>query len=31
MGPLMGKLKPALQGRADMAVVSQLVKSKLNS
>jgi len=29
MGPVMGKLKPQLQGRADMAVVSKLVKSRL--
>ncbi|EED35574.1 GatB/Yqey [Luminiphilus syltensis NOR5-1B] len=30
MGPLMGKLKPQLQGRADMGEVSKLVKAKLN-
>jgi uncharacterized protein YqeY len=29
MGPLMGKLKPKLQGRADMGEVSQRVKAKL--
>lgn len=29
MGPLMGKLKPQLQGRADMGEVSQRVKAKL--
>lgn len=29
MGPLMGQLKPKLQGRADMAEVSKLVKTKL--
>ena len=29
MGPLMGKLKPQLQGRADMGQVSQRVKAKL--
>ena len=29
MGPLMGQLKPKLQGRADMAEVSKLVKAKL--
>lgn len=29
MGQVMGKLKPQLQGRADMSQVSQLVKSKL--
>lgn len=31
MGPLMGVLKPKLQGRADMGEVSKLVKAKLNS
>lgn len=31
MGPLMGQLKPKLQGRADMGEVSKLVKAKLNS
>ena len=31
MGPLMGKLKPQLQGRADMGQVSQRVKAKLNA
>ena len=31
MGPLMGKLKPKLQGRADMGKVSQLVKAKLGA
>lgn len=30
MGPLMGALKPKLQGRADMGEVSKLVKAKLN-
>ena len=29
MGPVMGKLKPRLQGRADMGKVSGLVKQKL--
>jgi uncharacterized protein YqeY len=29
MGPVMGTLKPQLQGRADMGAVSQLVKAKL--
>ena len=29
MGPLMGKLKPQLQGRADMGEVSQRVKATL--
>ncbi len=29
MGPVMGQLKPQLQGRADMGAVSQLVKAKL--
>jgi uncharacterized protein len=29
MGPLMGQLKPKLQGRADMAEFSKLVKAKL--
>ena len=31
MGPLMGKLKPKLQGRADMGKVSQRVKAKLSA
>ncbi|MEM8562609.1 MAG: GatB/YqeY domain-containing protein [Pseudomonadota bacterium] len=31
MGPVMGQLKPKLQGRADMAVVSQLVKTRLTA
>ena len=31
MGAVMGILKPQLQGQADMAQVSQLVKSKLTS
>jgi hypothetical protein len=31
MGKLMGMLKPQLQGRADMAKVSQLVKSRLSA
>jgi len=30
MGPLMGAIKPKLQGRADMGEVSKLVKTKLN-
>ena len=30
MGQVMGILKPQLQGRADMGMVSQLVKSKLS-
>ncbi len=29
MGPVMGQLKPKLQGRADMGAVSQLVKARL--
>ncbi len=29
MGPVMGVLKPKLQGRADMGAVSKLVKAKL--
>jgi uncharacterized protein YqeY len=29
MGPVMGQLKPKIQGRADMGAVSQLVKSRL--
>ena len=29
MGPVMGILKPRLQGRADMGAVSKLVKDKL--
>ena len=31
MGPLMGVIKPKLQGRADMGAVSKLVKARLNS
>jgi len=31
MGKIMGLLKPKLQGRADMAKVSQLIKSRLTS
>ena len=31
MGPLMGKLKPQLQGRADMGEVSQRVKAKIGA
>lgn len=31
MGPLMGQLKPKLQGRADMGAVSKLVKAKLGA
>ena len=31
MGPLMGKLNPQLQGRADMGEVSQRVKAKLGA
>ena len=31
MGPLMGVVKPKLQGRADMGAVSKLVKAKLTS
>ena len=31
MGPLMGVIKPKLQGRADMGAVSKLVKAKLDS
>ena len=31
MGPLMGMLKPQLQGRADMGEVSQRVKAKLGA
>ena len=31
MGSLMGKLKPQLQGRADMGEVSQRVKTKLGA
>ena len=31
MGPLRGKLKPQLQGRADMGEVSQRVKAKLGA
>ncbi len=29
MGPVMGQLKPQLQGRADMGAVSKLVKERL--
>ncbi len=29
MGPVMGQLKPKIQGRADMGAVSQLVKARL--
>ncbi len=29
MGPVMGQLKPQLQGRADIGAVSQMVKAKL--
>ncbi len=31
MGKVMGQLKPQLQGRADMAQVSQLIKSRLSA
>ena len=31
MGKVMGMLKPQMQGRADMGMVSQLIKSRLNS
>jgi uncharacterized protein YqeY len=31
MGKLMGVLKPALAGKADMGEVSKLVKQKLSS
>ena len=31
MGKVMGKLKPVLQGRADMSAVSALIKSKLGA
>ena len=31
IGPLMGVIKPKLQGRADMGAVSKLVKAKLTS
>jgi uncharacterized protein YqeY len=31
MGPVMGQLKPQLQGKADMGQVSQLVKQRLTS
>ena len=31
MGKVMGKLKGMLEGRADMAVVSQVVKGKLTN
>jgi uncharacterized protein YqeY len=29
MGKVMGKLKPQLQGRADMSAVSAMIKSRL--
>lgn len=29
MGKVMGKLKPQVQGRADMAIVGQLIKTRL--
>lgn len=31
MGKVMGKLKPQMQGRADMAVVSGVIKARLNA
>ncbi len=31
MGPLMGLIKPKLQGRADMGAVSKLIKAKLTA
>lgn len=31
MGPLMGAIKPKLQGRADMGAVSKIVKAKLTA
>ncbi|MFA9420827.1 MAG: GatB/YqeY domain-containing protein [Gammaproteobacteria bacterium] len=31
MGKVMGMLKPQMQGRADMGIVSQLIKSRLSS
>lgn len=31
MGQVMGRLKPQLQGRADMGKVSQLIKTRLNA
>jgi uncharacterized protein YqeY len=31
MGPLMGVIKPKLQGRADMGAVSKIVKAKLRA
>lgn len=31
MGPLMGTIKPKLQGRADMGAVSKIVKAKLTA
>ena len=31
MGPLMGIIKPKLQGRADMGAVSEIVKAKLTA
>ena len=30
MGPIMGQLKPQLQGKADMSLVSKLVKQRLS-
>ncbi len=31
MGKVMGQVKPALQGKADMSVVSQTIKQRLNA
>lgn len=31
MGKVMGLVKPALQGKADMSVVSQIIKQRLNT
>jgi len=31
MGKVMGLVKPALQGKADMSVVSQTIKQRLNA
>lgn len=31
MGKVMGLVKPALQGKADMSVVSQIIKQRLNA
>ncbi len=31
MGKVMGKVKPALQGKADMSAVSQIIKQRLNT